>query len=78
MKSTVDAYFAVGVDVGMEHLGPELQERRLVGVISLEFHLQPESPSFPHSVQGPLYYGFPLVQVVVMRLGIYPLALAFP
>lgn len=38
----VEAELARGVDVGMEHLADELDRRRLVGILLLEVHHEPE------------------------------------
>lgn len=65
-RGTVEADLAVIIDVGVEHLGLELDNGRLIGVLVVEIHLQAEGSALPNGIQGAVYNSLPLVQIVLI------------
>lgn len=56
----VEAEFASGVDVGVEHLRDELDAWRLVGVRLLKVHHQPECAILERRISGADDHGIPV------------------
>lgn len=55
----IQAEFAGGVDVGMEHLADELDRGRLVGILFFEMHHESKGSVFEWSIGGSNNDGIP-------------------
>ncbi len=68
----VEADSAVGVDVGVKHLGEELDDGRLVGVLLAELHGELEGPVLEGGVVRAEDDGVPQHDVVLARGARHP------
>jgi len=60
----IQAQFARGVYVGMEHWADELDGRWFVWILFLEMHHQPKGPIFKRGVRGSDDHGIPLHDII--------------
>lgn len=77
MKGTVNANLAVGVDVGVEEAGAELQLWGHVGVLLREVKGQSKDTSFPDGVEGTVDDCLPEEEVVIVWHCVDPVVLRF-